>query len=155
MKLPRPRFTVRRLMVAVAIVASGFWAERMWRQRQDYLDRAIREGVGEKHYAYLARVLETGTPTLASFRGSLPDGSRVHIFGFGSERRVFFKEYGGGNPFIDDQSAADEVAVAGWAVMCRSESLRIRQLRLKYEWAARYPWLPVAPDPPAPKPKPK
>jgi hypothetical protein len=28
--------------------------------------------------------------------------------------------------------------------------LYYRQLIAKYEWAARYPWLPVAPDPPEP-----
>jgi hypothetical protein len=29
-----------------------------------------------------------------------------------------------------------------------------RELRLKYEHAARYPWLPVGPDPPVPEPLP-
>jgi hypothetical protein len=29
-----------------------------------------------------------------------------------------------------------------------------RGLRIKYERAARYPWLPVAPDPPEPDPEP-
>jgi hypothetical protein len=28
-----------------------------------------------------------------------------------------------------------------------------RELRIKYEWAARYPWFPVDPDPPIPEPE--
>ena len=50
MRLPRPRFTVRWLMVAVAAVAAVVWADRMWRARSEYLKRAGWAGTSESLY---------------------------------------------------------------------------------------------------------
>lgn len=38
-----------------------------------------------------------------------------------------------------------------WARTCRGITLKTRTLRLKYERAARLPWLSVKPDPPEPE----
>jgi hypothetical protein len=38
-----------------------------------------------------------------------------------------------------------------WRLSSASESVYHAQMREKYEHAARYPWLPVAPDPPPPE----
>jgi hypothetical protein len=90
MRLPRPRFTLRRLMVAVAIIAvaidSGIVVWRM----ETYAMRA--------------------------------DAHARHL--------------NSGRSFLDD--SADLIQ---WH----------ERMRLKYEYAARNPWLPVAPDPPKPK----
>ena len=40
MRLPRPRFTVRWILIAVALMAVVFGAERMRQRRQVYLERA-------------------------------------------------------------------------------------------------------------------
>jgi hypothetical protein len=87
MQLPRPRFTVRRMMVAVAILglSLGFLAER----------RARFLRVAAQHKS------QTDWP----WAFHLPPG------------------------------------VVSYDI----------EMQLKYERAARYPWLPVEPDPPRPK----
>ncbi len=95
MRLPRPRFTVRRLMVAVAIVEliAGVLLDR---------GRRFREMV-DRHW------------------------------------KLWLE-----NPAcVVDSRIPDEVQAR------RSEY--DRAMGEKYEHAARYPWLPVAPDPPEPK----
>lgn len=46
MRLPRVRFTVRRLIVLVAVVAVGLWAARMWRLSREYQELAYRHAYG-------------------------------------------------------------------------------------------------------------
>jgi hypothetical protein len=52
MRLPRVRFTVRRMMVAVAIsaiaIGAGIWAERMWRYSRDLRGHAVAYRVTEE-----------------------------------------------------------------------------------------------------------
>jgi hypothetical protein len=104
MRLPRPRFTVRRLMVVVAILA---------------LALTVYAGI-ERRRARLQRVAQ-------------------HHW---------------------EKAAANSVvqADANRTIYRASASLRNRQLAhyhvnlaYKYANAARYPWLPVAPDPPEPE----
>jgi hypothetical protein len=101
MRMPRVRFTVRRMMVVIAIAgvaliqAPGFQA-RLQRRQLGLEVQAFAHG-------------ETIAWNAASVaRGGGP--------GLSSERLVFHKRMVG-----------------------------------KYQWAARYPWLPVLPDPPEPK----
>jgi hypothetical protein len=63
MKLPRVRFTVRRMMVAVAVVALAFWILRLWAARQLYLEKAAN------HAGFRALVLKS--PQTASPRWTL------------------------------------------------------------------------------------
>lgn len=104
MKLPRVRFTVRRMMVAVAVCAAMGGAEATRRRWV----RLARE------YEFRAKVNKRLAPSyyrLASTPG------------------------------------ADTDAAEGW----RRAGDHYRALQEKYERAARYPFLPVAPDPPRPK----
>lgn len=101
-----PRFRVRTLMAAVAVVGMLLGGSNeivrtlKWR-RLDCQLRAIDQSVAESYYR----------GTLWSCRGpSVPP------------------------PVPDARKAAFHAT-----------------LRRKYEWAARYPWLPVAPDPSAPE----
>src|SRR4051812_8359590 len=100
MRLSRPRFTVRSLivLVAVAAITSGVlvYVERMKRLSQQYRERALNHywqemtiGTGQKS-GYNGKVLSPDPSGLVSYHA---------------------------------------------------------QLREKYERAARYPWLPVEPDP--------
>src|SRR3954453_10603956 len=101
MTLPRVRFTVRRLMVAVGIVAVLFAAEAT-RRRWESLASTYRTKASRCER--LARV-SVHTSGLEADHGNEPE-----------ERKL--------------QRIADHyVALAN-----------------KYERAARYPWLPVAPD---------
>jgi hypothetical protein len=55
---------------------------------------------------------------------------------------------------ISDPPEAGTAAFQEWEREQERQRLRVEhfdQLRLKYERAARYPWLPVAPDPPEPR----
>ncbi len=105
MPLPRVRFTVRRLMVAVAIVAAVLAGLEALRMR-----RAEFQRVSVLHRRHLL--------TLGRWELLDPVAQR-----------------------------ADEEAQA------RGDPRKSWHLHLadKYRRAARYPWLPVAPDPPEPE----
>ncbi len=103
MRVPRVRFTVRRMMVAVAIVglASG-----LWRRRESFLEESRR-------YAVAATLHPCSLPP--------EEGT--------DEYRRWQEE----------------------EEMIRRRDDHLLRLAAKYERAARYPWLPVAPDPPEPR----
>lgn len=101
--MPRPRFTVRRLMLAVAVAAVVLTTVQWWRRRASYAERA------EYHRRW--------SESKHSFT---PDGMSEE------QMRRAFAEMAAENRFH-------------------------RDLARKYEHAARYPWLPVAPDPPLPE----
>jgi hypothetical protein len=89
MRLPRPRFTVRRLMVVVAIIAMATYTGMVVWRIETY---AVRADIHARH-------------------------NSGHSFKYASTDLIHWHE----------------------------------QMRLKYENAARNPWLPVGPDPPEPK----
>jgi hypothetical protein len=97
MKLPRLRFTVRRLIIVVAVFAVVVWIIRL---------RGL-----SREYALLA--------------------TAAHWDRFAAS------EY----------SPRDEAG----AVRKVRRIQHYRRLAEKYDFAARYPWLPVAPDPPEPE----
>jgi hypothetical protein len=102
MPLPRVRFTVRRMMVAVAIMALCLTAWSFWARRDE---RFLKFAIEAMTHATLARAYETGRPFDSRVRAP-----------------------------VDPQKAAYHAALVR-----------------KYEYAARYPWLPVLPDPPEPE----
>ena len=107
MKLPRTRFTVRRLMVAVAIMGSLSYGLRLWILNRTYRLRAeshvARKTEARGREAWAAKMAKSGY--LSAPRASV-EASKVEYH--------------------------DNMAI-------------------KYDHAARYPWLPVEPDPPEPK----
>ncbi len=106
MRLPRVRFTVRRMMVAVAIVALLL----AWMQMQ-------------KRMVELRKSYE--------FQSALHGGEEV----VEREGGLFIRFRGGRREVKPNARRAAYHAA----------------MRRKYERAARYPWLPVAPDPPMPE----
>ena len=92
MRRPRARFTVRWMMVAVAIVAMGAATSGLFARREEYQRRALT-------HELLAYFLRRGCSNIA------PQPSRASYH---------------------------------------------EELQLKYERAARFPWLAVEPDPPEP-----
>ncbi len=53
MKLPRIRFSTRRMMVVVAVAALAIWIVRLWALRQHYLEKAAN------HAGFRAYVLNS------------------------------------------------------------------------------------------------
>src|SRR4051794_13648664 len=100
MKPPRPRITVRRLMVAVAAVGVVFGIVIQLFQRSLRFRR-----IADHHWAaFVGRDVSAEANRSHYFRGSMTMGAMWH-----------------------------------------------GQMALKYDYAARYPWLPVAPDSPNPE----
>ena len=110
MKLHRARFTVRRMMVAVAIVGVivGGWIEIAKGRRRARFDELSQE--------YYLRMLNCSVITYSG-----PGGAH-------------FEE------LVKAKEARNAKPLAYYAEMFR-----------KYRSAARYPWLPVAPDPAEPQ----
>lgn len=111
MRLPRFRFTLRWLMVAVAIAAVAFGIDR-------YVERAIELG-----WEYQA----------------IADS---HV----RDEKMF--KYQAINSRL---SIAHDVKPEYPPEYYDRKAKHYTDLRAKYARAARYPWLPVAPDPPEPK----
>jgi hypothetical protein len=113
MKLPRIRFTVRRLMVVVALAALAFGIYRYWAARQRYLEKAAM------HASFRAYVLNSS------------DSIRYWEYRWRDQRlgKPASYPWPAGPPFVPAMVEYHD------------------EMRLKYEKAARYPWLPVAPDP--------
>ena len=121
--MPRFRFTIRWMMVAVATVGVAFGGEAFRRRRAFFLSEAELYGGVESEFEESAR------------KGS-------HYCG---EWRI-----GRSSEELREHRAREEVWDASWRAEAQCYATYYRSLRLKYERAARYPWLPVAPDPPEP-----
>jgi hypothetical protein len=113
--MPRARFTVRGLMIAVAVagalLGAAVEALRLRRRSAEYAALAGRHAANERTFRAIAAAGPGGALLLIAHG----PGTRSRRTTPGAEA---------------DHEAA---------------------LRLKYERAARYPWLPVAPDPPEPE----
>ena len=124
MRLPRPQFTVRRLMLVVALaglaLGGGIWGSKMWRLS------GVHARTARFHRSWLGLYRQRETVILKSL-GRLEQFAAQHALPPPSVAR-----------HRDD--------AAGYA---RKADFR-EALALKYERAARYPWLPVETDPPEP-----
>ena len=130
MKLPRVRFTVLQMMVAVAVVAISLAAPiqlARWRQlARFYATRAGR----------LDRIVETGWMRYAAM-------SHEQWLGHCHAIDEVNRKGGGFNGWRE--SYGPEPAFA------RRMAEHVDGLAKKYHHAAAYPWWPVEPDPPLPK----
>jgi hypothetical protein len=147
MKLPRVRFTVRRMMVAVAIAALALGAEWLWNRSRYYARVAAFYTSHARSELNMARVL-MGDPSALTpiYPLVLADGTSIRF----DDR---FDGHGPGGRFFhphDAPALADAATAARLAASCRLRAAGYYASRLKYEQAANIPWLPVAPDPPEP-----
>jgi type II secretory pathway component PulJ len=129
MPMPRVRFTVRRMMIAVAIVAcligGGLHAWRIYRKFQMFAEKAEFHSFREWQRRRLAAAVE-GQAELSRKRALL----------FPNERQDLLE-----SAEISEKVAKHEGTRADYQAA----------LKTKYERAARFPWLPVEPDPPEPE----
>ena len=112
MKVPRVRFTVRRMMVAVAVAALAFWIVRLSSLRRQYLEKAAN------HASFQAYLITS--PQMIKFWEDRWTAAR--------EGKPAKYPWPSGPPFVPSIAEYHD------------------QMRIKYKRAARYPWLPVAPD---------
>ena len=146
MRLPRVRLTVRWLMVAIAITALALGGIMMGRKRGEYLQRARVFGMIEEEARALVEELHSekeSAEILARF-----------------ERQAIEEHRTEPDPFLRppiplaDLHPEKYEAQAKEAIRETVSAQRMIEyasaMRRKYERAARYPWLPVAPDPPPP-----
>jgi hypothetical protein len=116
MRLPRLRFTVRRLMLVVALAAVTIWGA-MWQVSRHYSDRYWR-------------IIAT-----SSFR-DLDDHRTAGRYLLRAQE--------------EDAETASWLRELAKQVNSRADMHAARAR--KYQLASRYPWLPVEPDPPLPRP---
>lgn len=110
MRIPRPRFSMKGLMIVVAISALVVAANALQQKRSAYLLRAKVESAAEQSAKARTKLYERAVRTSAA--ESVAD-----------EYRRLVKEY-------------------------RERAEHHGRMRLKYQNAARFPWMQVPPDPP-------
>jgi hypothetical protein len=156
MKLSRPRFTVRRLMIVVAVVGSGLgfyrWVNTM-REKATYLDFVARA------YGLEARNHVSSTRFYRQIIESRRRPEALRSTGYQNEP-LFSNDWGGrltvGRQDECDVHARlprdpdDEKDIAHLEALEKRERLRasfFSRLAAKYRRAANYPWLPIELDP--------
>ena len=126
--IPRLRFTVRRLMLAVASVAIAFGGWGAW----------VR-------YRAIATLSE-GYQRRATYFSAFASYSNSEAFEYDSVAAEKKK-----TPDPYPNSSLEQLARSG--TFERKVGDNYRAMAKKYQHAARYPWLSVDPDPPPPMPK--
>jgi hypothetical protein len=137
----RPSFRLRTLLIAVVIAGLCLWWLRTRQLSRQYLARAALHAREESEWSMMARGLRI-----------------AEVIGAEKLKEIEEKRYPP-NQFRDPSDAAEYLRrVTKMAEIGRREreSAEARAsyhagLKRKYEEAARYPWLPVDPDPPEPK----
>jgi len=138
--MPRPRFTLRWLMVAVAVVAVGFgalvWTMRIEAAAEQY--RYRRQLYGLKYDLAMIGVqhAESG---IADYSRLADEDERLASELTGRERTAKLSVVDYDRRIVDYYRKR--------LSMARPRAAYHATMRSKYEHAARYPWLPVAPDP--------
>jgi hypothetical protein len=155
MRLPRVRFTVRRMMVAVVVVAIGLAGLQAWLLRTRglrYQQRAQFHAHWEAHWRRGVERLRRGVVKRPDV---LPLPSRTGLrYGFQPGSKDLIAEYNGPSMKLDPPIPTDSERlryIRYKAAVCARWMTFHAKLRQNYERAARYPWLPFEPDPPMPK----
>jgi hypothetical protein len=126
----RFRFTVRRMMAVVALVALGAWGWRVTKLQDEYREKAVI-------HSFLA------ANTSLSVQNSK---DQIEI----ETRLIGLLQSQGLDIRIQDRQKALDVARENLARSMRQYARHTR-LKAKYERAARYPWLWFEADPPDPE----
>jgi hypothetical protein len=145
MRMPRIRFTVRGIMVVVALVAVGIggviWGMRLEPLAQRYRDLAKSHAEDERSSSEMAEQMEK----LA--RNSDRELHKLETLANTSENAEIRLSYRGAI-----RSARDSLwREKHFADVAKRRAIYHGILRGKYARAARYPWLPVAADLPVPR----
>ena len=140
--MPRFRFTVRRMTIAVAAITLLIGAEALRRRSNSY--RAI--AAYHRHEEEMQRYILNGGFGLSTDPAQKTTFTRTKP----APRATEAQRYA-------DDAPERQAASQGFLVESLDRSTleerrgRHASLKAKYERAARYPWLSVPPDPPEPK----
>ena len=144
MRVPRVRLTVRRMMAVVVLVAVLMWGGQTWRRWQVYRRSAMYYAQVElwsgQTVAWTDRQIARARRDNLELVGAAQHASKV----FDGDREVTPAEFAASL----EQGVAMLVANAA---RLRAQVAYFARMKRKYERAARYPWLPVEPDPPVPQ----
>jgi hypothetical protein len=142
------RFKVRTLLILVMLAGVGVGGYVLRRRSAEYRRLAESAMSAEMELAELA----------SGFRGIADDESRwLECFSnlrpapFGPERVAAARRVAGLPVSSLDEIRADVDEFRCLATVCERRRDRQAGIKLKYQYAARYPWLPVEPDPPVPE----
>ncbi len=155
MRLPRVRFTVRRLMAAVGALALVFGVSvetiRLKRQRERYLKLASDNGQSEIHY----RTLERSQLSLAQIDESSAEFTskiRIPVIPFVYPDDARMPEMNLSSARIARKKRDDAKRERVQAKLHHATAEYYAELKQKYLAAAARPWLSIGPDPPPPDP---
>jgi hypothetical protein len=132
MRLPRPRFTVRRLMLVIALAGAGAWGVKMWRLSREHAGRAQSASANESFYHWMSERSIQNATLCEELAARMPYED--------AERRDRFVV------LMQQRALESREDAAKW----RAEAEHYAASARKYDRAARYPWLGVGPDAPAP-----
>jgi hypothetical protein len=128
MRLPRVQFTVRRMMVAVAIVAAMFAIQRMY-----------------QHWSRCQRRSAYHDQRRAIFTSLADNGVKVFDIAIAIPNHASTK-LGMALGLLDQQNGEERVHSLAESIQYHTD------MREKYDRVAWYPWSPIMPDPPPPEP---
>jgi hypothetical protein len=156
MRMPRVRFTVRRMMVAVAIAGVVTGIAVLKKKRDGFLERARFHAMVEQSGLEIAESFFAVAGAFREFAdGAMPADSLprlvVHPTSRPDDEYVFIPQHDPPAETDSGQLEQDGSGIAAIAFRNRENAAWHGALKRKYERAARYPWLPVAPDPPEPE----
>ncbi len=142
MKLPRVRFTIRRLMLAVMVAALFLTAMILVKRSRFFASQAALHAAEEAQLKYALGVFAGDPADFLKKEQEFIARARAHD-GHSPERYWY-----GLNQSAEAHQLAEksEENLKIWRQDLKSEVA----MRAKYEWAAAHPWQSVAPDPPEP-----
>jgi hypothetical protein len=139
MRLLRVRFTIRTLMLAVAVVGLAFGIERLCRRVSYFHSRAEMFALMEQVFRDMERFAADSARRHAEWARE----DVAWAWAYGAERHVSIaSQTKNGVEARREQREAES-----WAARADRACGLVR----KYKYAARHPWLPVEPDPPEPE----
>jgi hypothetical protein len=138
-----PRLTTRRLMIAVAITGILLGVDGLRRRRDRWRELEFRHQMEENSDLHLAKAhSEMAAKDEAGAELHRSAAAAAH-----GDRTINEEMHSGFAASFAAQAAKERDGERNRLKLARSHG----ELRRKYERAARYPWLPVAPDPEEPR----
>jgi hypothetical protein len=142
MRLSRVRFTVRNLVIVVAVVAIAIGAEMTRRRWVSYRKQAAEFAKLEQGMLWTAGRREAEVARREREVEELKEKAK---------RVEGYPDYSRNSERIADAMTQRTTMITDEAAHLRQRAAVYSKLKEKYSHAARYPWLPVEPDPPEPE----
>jgi hypothetical protein len=136
MRLPRPRLSLRTLLIAVAVAGLALGGWTMWQRREYCLERARAYELEEDAHIRTARLQEGSTSW--SRQCAVNDRRALDLLDDGSRRRD--------GPKLMRAIADHEESIRGMESLAaegRAKAGCAARMARRYRHVARHPWLPM------------